>query len=140
MREDVFKKYYKTMVGIINYKEKDANGNERKCTVPVSMARQNPEKYKIFTCTHPDAKGKQFAYDPELVKKHANVLRELCRMLPQKKTGLSYDIWLKEILLTKDIKEFILGETFFAMATECRNNELFWTCRKRHSICHLPAA
>lgn len=128
MRDDVFKKYYKTMVDIINYKEKDEKGNERKCTVSVSVAKQNPEKYRIFTCTHPDAKGKQFAYDPELVKKHADVLRELCRMLPQKKMGSFYDIWLADILKTEDAKEFILGETFFAMSKECRNYEIFWPC------------
>ncbi len=122
MREDVFKEYYKRMVGIINYKETDANGNERKCTVSVAEAKKHPEQYKIYTCKLSALKGKQFAYDPELVKKQADILREICGMVPQKKLGLSYDIWLKSLLQDNSkpqAKEALLGETFLAMAKEC---------------------
>lgn len=122
MREDVFKQYYKTMVSIINYKEKDENGNERKCTVPVSEAKKNPDRYRIFTCKFPALQTKQFAYDTELVKKQADRLRELCRILPQEKMGLSYDIWIKQLISEKSehkAKDVILGETFFAMCEEC---------------------
>lgn len=119
MRDDVFEKYYRTMVSIINYKEKDENGNIRKCTVPVAEIQKNPERYKIFTCTHPALKKKQFAFDKELVQKHADILRKLCRILPQKKEGLSYDIWLSELIREEDPKYGVLGETFFAMCEEC---------------------
>lgn len=119
MRKDVFEQYYRRMVKIINYKETDKNGNERKCTVSLTEAKKNPDRYKIFTCVHPDLKARQFAYDLEIVKKQADQLRELCRILPQKKMGLSYDIWLAELVQTGDAKEILLGETFFAMAKEC---------------------
>lgn len=129
MREEVFKEYYKMMVSIINYKEKDKDGNIRKCTVPVNEANKDLEKYKVFTCTHPNLQNKQFAYDIELVKKQEDKLRELCGMLPQERVGWSDHIWLRDLVNTKEpkevLKQVILAETFFAMCEECKIMRFF---------------
>jgi hypothetical protein len=123
MRNDVFAEYYKILGGIVSYKETDENGNERKCTVSVAEAEKNPDRYKIYTCQHPCLQKKQFAYDTELVKKQEDKLRYLCSIVPQKKLGLTYNIWLKELLPEKSAKNLVaaafVGETFLALAKEC---------------------
>lgn len=122
MRKDVFEKYYRAMVSIINYKEKDENGNERKCTVSVKEAEKNPERYTIYECKDEKLKKYKFAYDRELVKKQADRLREICKIVPQQKLLQSHKaIWARFLLNDENPnpKDLILAETFLAMAESC---------------------
>ena len=124
MREDVFKKYYATMVKIMNYQKVDKNGQVRKCVVSLEEAEKNPGRYKIYQYKHPSISQYKFAYDPEIVKILTPTFRNLCAILPQEKIGIDYEIYQSDMVnapvnTIQCGKELILSENFFAMAKEC---------------------
>lgn len=125
MIKKVYDTFTNAMIKIVNYKEIDRNGNERRCTVRLEEAEKHPEKYKIYEFNHINLNGGKIAYDPEIVKKFTNTFKKLCTILPQSRLGL-HQIPIARLIYDgnmndeqKVFKDLILGETFLALAQEC---------------------
>ena len=130
MIKKVYDTFTKAMIKIVNYKEIDKNGNERKCAVRLEEAEKHPGRYKIYEYKHPNLKGKKIAYDPEIVKKFTNTFKKLCSFLPQSRLGipqipiarLVYDEHMPNENMPnakEAIKDLLRGETFIVFAKEC---------------------